>query len=140
MLGIALALSTALGFAIAPLFASLALQHVRPTTLVLISLVTGTVLVLIVVFTLHTDTVFSLSGVAFLWFLIVGVINFPLGRFFEYTGVRLAGVSRSATIIGSAPLFATTMAVTFGGETISATLIIGTISTVVGVVLILSQK
>lgn len=140
MLGIALALSTALGFAVAPLFARLALQHMRPTTLALISLVTGTILILILAFAFHTEEVLALGGVAFLWFLLSGVINFPLGRFFEYTSVNLTGVSRTATIIGAAPLFATIMAVTVGGETMNPLLIVGTIATVCGVLLILSQK
>ena len=119
----------------------------RPTTLALISLVTGTILILILAFAFHTEEVLALGGVAFLWFLLSGVINFPLGRFFEYTSVNLTGVSRTATIIGAAPLFATIMAVTVGGETMRARLllgypllIVGTIATVCGVLLILSQK
>ena len=74
----------------------------RPTTLALISLVTGTILILILAFAFHTEEVLALGGVAFLWFLLSGVINFPLGRFFEYTSVNLTGVSRTATIIGAA--------------------------------------
>ncbi len=112
----------------------------RPTTLALISLVTGTVLILILAFAFHTEEVLALGGVAFLWFLLSGVINFPLGRFFEYTSVNLTGVSRTSTIIGASPLFASIMAVTVGGETMSPLLIVGTIATVCGVLLILSQK
>ncbi len=77
---------------------------------------------------------------AFLWFLLSGVINFPLGRLFNYLGVSMAGVSRSAPIVGSSPLFATIAADSLLGETINATIALGTAGILAGLALILSQR
>ena len=77
---------------------------------------------------------------AFLWFLLSAFINFPLGRLLNFTGVSLVGVSKSAPIVGSSPLFATVLAISVGGESINAMIALGTVSIIGGLVLILSQK
>jgi drug/metabolite transporter (DMT)-like permease len=63
---------------------------------------------------------------AILLFGVVGILNFPLGRFFNYLSISHLGVGRSTPILASAPLFAMVLAVIFTGETISAGTIAGT--------------
>ena len=140
MLGIALGLSAALGFGLSAVFARLALQHMRATTGTLISLIVGTVIAMALAFAIYPDKILGLSAVAFLWFLLSGFINFPLGRVLNYVSVGLVGVSRSTSIVGASPIFATTLAVTIGGESLSLLTLLGTFSIIGGLALILSQR
>ena len=140
MIGVVLALSAALGFGTSAVFARIGLQHMRVTTGTLVSLLVGTAITMSLAFALHSGEIFALSGVAFLWFLLSGAVNFPVGRLLNYTSVSLAGVSRSTPIVGSSPLFATVLAVTIGGETVGLQTLTGTISIVMGLALILSQR
>ena len=91
-------------------------------------------------FALYSEEILGLSGVAFLWFLLAGSINFPLGRLLNYTGVSLAGVSKATPIVGASPMFATIMAVTLGGESVNLPILLGTACIVGGIALILSQR
>jgi drug/metabolite transporter (DMT)-like permease len=98
------------------------------------------VVTLTLAFAFHSNEIVGLAGIAFLWFLLAGVVNFPLGRLLNFTGVSLVGVSKASPIVGSSPLFATILAVTIGGESISLPILAGTLSIVGGLGLILSQK
>ena len=82
----------------------------------------------------------ALPAVAFAWFALLGLINFPLGRFFNFTGVHLAGVSRTAPVLAGAPLVAMTLGITLGGETLTPLIALGTAAIVGGVVLIVSER
>ena len=136
-LGVLFGLSAALGFGSSAVLARLSLQHMRTSTGVLISLVVGTVITLALAFSFHTREILSLSGIAFVWFLLAGLINFPLGRLLNFTGVGMVGVSRASPIVGASPLFATIMAVTVGGETVTVTLMIGIVAIIGGLALVL---
>lgn len=140
MLGVLLGLSSALGFGTAAIFARLGLQHVKPTSGTLVSLIVGATITMVLAVIFHASTIMHLSGMAFFWFLFSGVVNFPLGRLLNFTGVSLVGVSKSAPIVGSSPLFATILAITIGGESINTLIALGTISIILGLALILSQK
>jgi uncharacterized membrane protein len=140
MLDIVFGLSAALGFGGSAVFARVGLQHMRSTTGTLVSLIVGCVIIFILAFSLHADEIMALTGIAFLWFLLSGLLNFPLGRLLNYTGVRIVGVSRATPLIGAAPLFAMILAITIGGETINLLTLLGTLLIVGGGVLILSQR
>ena len=140
MLGVLLGLSAALGFGIAAVFARIGLQDIKATTGTLVSLVVGTIVTMGLAFVFHTDAILKLAGVAFLWFLLSACINFPLGRLLNFTGVSMAGVSKSAPIVGSSPLFATILAISIGGESINTIIAIGTLSIIGGLAMILSQR
>ena len=140
MLGVVLGLSAALGFGATAVFARLGMQHMRPTSGTLASLVVGTTITMALAFAFHWDEIFVLSGIAFLWFLLSGAINFPMGRLLNFTGVSLAGVSRASPVVGTSPLFATILAITIGGESVTLLVLLGTISIIGGLALILSQR
>ncbi len=140
MLGVLFGLSSAFGFGAAAVFARVGLQDVKPTTGTLVSLIVGTIITMALAFILHAEAILNLAGMAFLWFLLSGFINFPLGRLLNFTGVSLAGVSKSAPIVGSSPLFATALAITIGGESINALIALGTLSIICGLALILTQR
>ena len=140
MLGVALSLAAAMGFAGSAVFARIGLQHVRPTTGTIVSLLIGISITLTLSIIFHQREIIALSGIAFLWFFISGVINFPLGRLLNYTGVSKIGVSKSTAIVGSSPLFAAILAVSVGGETINTLMMIGTVAIIGGVALIVGQR
>ena len=52
----------------------------------------------------------------------------------------MVGVSRASPIVGASPLFATILAVTVGGETVTVTLMIGIVAIIGGLALVLSQR
>lgn len=140
MLGVILGLSAAVGFGVAAIFARIGLQDMKPSTGTLVSLVVGTVITMVLAFIFHAEAIFDLAGVAFLWLALSAFINFPLGRLLNFTGVSLVGVSKSAPIVGSSPLFATVLAISIGGESINLMIALGTVSIIGGLVIILSQK
>ena len=140
MLGVVLGLSAALGFGVSAIFARLGLQYMRSTSATLVSLMIGTAITMALAFALRSSEIVGLSLIAFAWFLLLGLITFPLGRLMNYTGVSMAGVSRASPIVGASPLFATILAVTVGGETLNLALLIGTISITAGLGFILSQR
>ena len=140
MIEIALGLSAALGFGSSAVFARIGLQHVRPTSGTLVSLIVGSVITMTLAFAFHFDEMFALSSFAFVWFLLSAFINFPLGRLLNFTAVDLAGVNRATPIIGASPLFAMALALAIGGESINVPIFLGTVSIIGGLVLVLSQR
>lgn len=140
MLDVVLGLSAALGFGSSAIFARLGLQYLRPTTGTFVSLFVGSVITITLAFIFHFDEILVLSGFAFIWFFLSGLINFPMGRLLNFTAVSLAGVNRATPIIGASPLFAAALALTIGGEDISIGILLGTILITLGLALVLSQR
>ena len=140
MLGAAMALTAAMGFGAAAVFARIGLQYMRPTTGAFVSLLIGIAITLTLALVFHSDDIFALSGIAFVWFLITGTLNFPLGRLLNFTSVNKIGVSRSAPIIGAAPLFSGILGVTIGGESMNLFIFTGTLVIIGGIALIVGQK
>jgi uncharacterized membrane protein len=140
MLGIVLSLMAAVGFGSTAVFARLGLEHMRATTGTLVSLIVSSVIALAIALSLHGSEIFGLGGTVLAWLALAGVLSFPLGRLLNYTGISLAGVSRASPIVGTAPLFATVLALSIGGESMNMPILLGTVSIIAGVSLILSQQ
>lgn len=140
MLGAAMALTAAMGFGAAAVFARIGLQYMRPTTGAFVSLLIGIAITLTLALVFHFDDILALSGIAFIWFLITGTLNFPLGRLLNFTSVNKLGVSRSAPIIGAAPLFSGILGVTVGGESMNLFIFTGTLVIIGGIAMIVGQK
>ena len=140
MLGAAMALTAAMGFGAAAVFARIGLQYMRPTTGAFVSLLIGIAITLTLAVVFHFDDILALSGIAFIWFLITGTLNFPLGRLLNFTSVNKIGVSRSAPIIGAAPLFSGILGVTVGGESMNLFIFTGTLVIIGGIAMIVGQK
>lgn len=82
----------------------------------LISLVAGCVYMGALVVVLQFGQLRNVSLRGVLLFGLIGVLNFPVGRFFNYMGMNRLGVGRSTPLLASAPLFAVLIAVIFTGE------------------------
>ena len=140
VLGVLLATAAALSWAAGAVFVRVSLQHMRSTTGTLISLIVGWIMVTTLALLFFRDALFSLPAVAFVWFLVAGAVNFPMGRFFNFNAVRLAGVARATPILSISPLFAAAIAITFLGETLTLPIALGTAAIVTGVLLIVTAR
>ena len=139
LVGITLALVSAVGFAGSALFARLGLQYVHTTTAVLVSILASLMVVTVVAVPFYLDEILALPVVALFWLFLIGLIHYPMGRFFKYTGVRLAGVARASPLYSTSSLFAVIIAVAVLGESPSLLTLLGTLTIVGGVALVVSQ-
>ena len=139
-LAIVFALLAAVGWGAGAVFARLGLQHMRSTTGTVVSLAAGVVMVGSLALAGNRDIMFTLPAVALLWFLLLGTINYPLGRYFNFLGVHLAGVSRASPILAAAPVVAVILGITLGGESLTPFIALGTVLIIGGVVLIVTER
>ena len=140
MVGVAVALLGAAFFGSAPLFARLGLQHMSTRTGVFLSIVVGTLIIGALAIPLHGTEILALPLAALVWIIVLGVLNFPLGRYFAFTAVHMAGVARAMPVLSVAPLFAAVLAFVFIGETPTLLSLVGALSVVGGVILIISER
>ncbi len=140
MLGSVLAITAAFCWGTGAIFARLGLQRLKTPTGTFISLVSSLILVGSLALIIDFDTFISLSPTAWLWFALIGVTNYVIGRQCNYQGISHIGVTRATPIFASAPLFALILAVTFLGETINVYIITGTIAIVGGLILLVTSK
>ncbi len=139
-LAIVFALLAATGWGAGAIFARLGLQHMRSTTGTVVSLAAGVVMAGTLALAVNRDVMFALPAVAFLWFLLLGTINYPLGRYLNFRGVHLAGVSRASPILAAAPVVAVILGITLGGESLTPFIALGTAAIIGGVVLIVTER
>jgi DME family drug/metabolite transporter len=139
MLGILLAFCGAMGWGVSTIFVRLALQHMPAWLGVLLSMLSGLIFAFSVSLLLNPSDFSSLPLAVFGWFVLLGFISFPMGRFFSFSAVHLIGVSRTAPILATAPLFAAVWAITLGGERPSFLTLLGGIVVVLGVALVMSE-
>ena len=131
MLPILLALAAAMSWGVSAVLVRKGLRDMSTQTGTLISLAAGLIFtaVLVAIFQFHQLVTVSLTTIAL--FAVIGILNFPMGRFFNYLAMGRLGVGRSTPILASAPLFAVLIAVVFTHESVH-------LGTVAGIGLILS--
>ena len=140
MTGIIFSLLAASGFAATAVFARTALQRMSAPYGTLLSLFVSTVAAMAIAAILHPDELLGIGVVALGWLFLVGFLNFPLGRMFNYTSVTMVGVSKASTVVATSPLFATILAVIILGERVSPITLLGTVAVIGGLALTLNQK
>ena len=133
----AIALAAALSYATSGISARRGLRYSTPVTVTLVSLTIHALglgsLVLL------TGGVPQVSPWVLLLFFITGTLQ-PLIRVFTYAGIFYMGAARGTTVRGSHPLFSTTFAIVFLGESPSFWVILGTVLIVGGITLISWQN
>ena len=140
MIGIIFSLLAASGFAATAVFARNALQRMSTPYGTLLSLCVSTVAAMIIAAALHPGEFAGLNAAALGWLFLVGLFNFPLGRMFNYTSVRLVGVSKASTVVATSPFFATVLAVFILDEKVNAVTLVGTVAVIGGLALTLNQE
>jgi drug/metabolite transporter (DMT)-like permease len=126
VLAVTLALASALSWGFSAVLVRKGLAEMPTTTGTHVSLLAGLVFTAALVLIFERDELTSLSASAILTFALIGTLNFPLGRFFNYMSIGRLGVGRSTPILASAPLFAMILAVVFTGEELSLATLAGT--------------
>jgi drug/metabolite transporter (DMT)-like permease len=106
----------------------------------LVSLLSGLGFMTIVVLLAQPDELLRVSPGGLAIFALVGVLNFPMGRFFNYLSIDHIGVGRSTPILASSPLFALIVAVVFTGERLTLGTAAGTALILGGVYLTLRAR
>ncbi len=71
-----------------------------------ISLVSALALTSLLVVALQFEELTDVSMKAVAMFAVIGILNFPMGRFLNYLAMSHLGVGRSTPLLASAPLFA----------------------------------
>ena len=139
MVGVLLSLCAAAGFGATAFFARLSIQHVRPTTGVIVSLIVGAAATSVFAVAMDGANLLSLGWIAFALIFLAGIASFVCGRLFNFISVSKIGVSKSSPVVGASPLFAVTMAVLIAGESPNLLIITGAAAIVVGVAVVVSR-
>ena len=140
ILGVLFAALATTAWAAGAVFARIGMQHVGSATGTFISLSAGFLTISAVALGIDWRALLAVSQSTILWFLLLGVIQFPGGRFLNYTGIRLAGVARVTTISGTSPLFAACLAILFLQEQVTPWILLGTLAVAGGLALVMSAR
>ena len=140
MLGIVLAITAAFCWGIGAIFARLGLRNIRASTGTFISTLASVLLVGLLALTLNFDDIVHLSPTALLWFALIGVANFVLGRQFNYLAIKYIGVTKATPLFAAAPFFAMFLAVIFIGERVNVAIVIGTLVIMTGLYLVVTSE
>ena len=138
--GSVLALLAATSWAAGAVLARLGLRTMGPTTGTFISLVSGFMITLAIALAMDFDAVFAISLGTLGMFAVLGSIQFPIGRFFSYNGIRLAGVARASTILGASPIVAASLALIFLDERLTIPVFVGILAVVAGLTIVVSER
>ena len=140
MIVVVFALLASVGFGASSVFIKLGLVSMKSTTGTFISLVSGSLILITISVILYPNELVIANKVIFSWLVLSAILNFLGGRYLNYTSVNLLGVARATTIIGTAPLFATILAITIGNESITLPIVLGTPLIIFGLILMISKK
>ena len=130
----------ALGFGLSAVFIKAAMSSVSVKTATVVSLISSTVVTMIFALIFHSKEILALSPMAFIWFILAGLITFLGGRLLNFQAINLVGASKASAVVSATPLFAAILAVTFLNETVNLMLGIGTMMIVTGIALVVMQE
>jgi drug/metabolite transporter (DMT)-like permease len=122
------------------IFVRLGLSKMPSTTGTLFSLIVSFVLIMVITLVLDYDSLWTIPTIAFGWLALLGVTNYAFGRLMNFSAVNLAGVNRATPLISISPLISTLLALLFLDERPPFIVVVGTVATVAGVVLIVSER
>lgn len=122
---IALALAAGTSWALSSLCVRFGVHHISTAQGTLVSLLVGLAMTAVLVLLLQADDLRSISLAGAAGFALVGIFNFPLGRFLNYLSIQYLGVARSTPIVAASPLFGIVFALVFLGETLDLKTIAG---------------
>ena len=137
LLGAILAALAATSWATGAIFARIGMQHMGSTTGTFFSLITGFLLILVIALLLDYEAMFNVSAQTISWFILLAFIQFPLGRFLNFNGIKYAGVAPATAILGSTPVFSAILALIFLGEQITLMIGLGIVAVVIGLAMVL---
>lgn len=125
MVAIVLAVAAAASWGFSAVLVRRGLRDLSTSAGTLLSLSAGLVFTAILVALLEFSALRSVSWTAVALFGIIGILNFPIGRFCNYMAMSRLGVGRSTPLLASSPLFAVIIAVAFTGESLTLAIAAG---------------
>jgi drug/metabolite transporter, DME family len=128
-----IALLAAIAYALGFIFSKRGLRFSTPTTITFVSLLVQTVILFGIVF-VYTGIPHT-SALVFSLFVVAGILQ-AIVRQLTYIGIEKIGAARSGPIRASVPLWSAAIAILFLGEKMTATIAIGTLLVVGGILLI----
>lgn len=140
MLGVVAALCAALGWGASAILARLGLDGVSPALGTLISLVSSFAVTLVVALIVQPEGFAQLSVSTVLWFALIGLVNFPIGRQLNFQAIKRIGPARAAPLFGTSTLFAMLIAVLFTDEEVTVPLVAGSLMVVTGIILVVREQ
>lgn len=141
MEGVLLALLAAHGWAAGAIFTRLGLQAgMRPALGTLVSLLFSFLAVFVLGLFTSISDLFSVSWQMVALFAVVGLLNFPLGRLFNFLSVNHLGVARSTPVLGASPLFAMMLGALFLNEVPNLPVLGGAVLILAGISIIMSER
>jgi len=141
MLGVLLAITAACCWSITAILVRLGLQSgIRTSTGTLISMFSSLLLLGTLALVLNYDDVVKLVPLTLLWFGLIGIVNYVMGRQFNYQAISRIGVTKASPLFSSAPLFAMILALIFLGETVNPAVLVGTLTIVSGLYLVVTSQ
>ena len=132
--GALIALLVPMCFGTGMLLARVGLVHVPPGAGNFVSLVVGWVLIASITAVLHPDALFGVTLGTFAWLAMIGIINFPGGRFLNFVSIKNLGILRANPVLAMAPIISAFEGVIFLGERLNWAIAGGTLLTVIGVI------
>ena len=139
-MGILLSVIAAFCFAGAGIAVRLGTRHISTGLLTVVSIISGGVIAAIISVLLFWEEMTTLTTNALIWFVLLAFVNFPVGRFLQFTSIHLAGAVRSAPMVGTQPLFATIFAILLLQEKVTPLLIAGVLAIASGAILIARES
>ncbi|MBI4301089.1 MAG: DMT family transporter [Chloroflexi bacterium] len=140
MLGIPFALMASVGWGISAILVRLGLRNMSVVRGTLISLVTSLMFTAAVTLIIDAAAFSRLSPAIVAWFALAGIINFALGRQFNYQAINRIGAARASPVFSTSPLFAIALAIILLGETINVMVALGALSVLVGLWLVTTSR
>ncbi len=116
------------------LLARVGLVHIPAGAGNFVSLIVGWVLIASITVVLYPDALFGITLGAFAWLTMIGIINFPAGRFLNFVSIKNLGILRANPVLAMAPIISAFEGVVFLGERLNWAIAGGTLLTVTGVI------
>jgi drug/metabolite transporter (DMT)-like permease len=140
LVAVLLALVAAAAWGLSAVLVRKGLSDLSTASGTLISLAAGFVFTALLVLILEREAAAGVSLEAIVLFAVVGILNFPLGRFFNYMAVERLGIGLATPILASSPVFAMVLAVLVSGEQVNAATLAGTALILAGLFVTLRRR
>ncbi len=132
--GALIALLVPMCFGTGMLLARVGLVHIPAGAGNFVSLVVGWVLIASLTAVLYPDALFGITLGTFAWLAMIGIINFPAGRFLNFVSMKNLGILRANPVLAMAPIISAFEGVVFLNERLNWAIAGGTLLTVTGVI------
>ena len=134
--GALIALLVPLCFGTGTVLARVGLVYIPPGAGNFLSLVAGWVVVASVTAALYPDALFGVSLGTFGWLAMMGVLNFPGGRFLNFVSIKNLGILRANPILAMSPIVSAFEGVVFLDERLNWAIAGGTLLAVAGLIVV----